>query len=203
MIGGPSYEWRAAAKATDATDGFITGAPGSERPEPCHVQRPRQSSKRAFIVHGHDHALKSDLEVLVREIGLEPIVLHRQPDEELTVIEKSERHSDVKFAFALLTPDDLAFPAAELGVVSTTPLDGSQEEIEQAVERRARQNVVFEYGYFAGKLGRSNVCCTYKEGVVLPSALSGLLYKPVRSAISEIGYELIKELKAAGLDPGV
>ena len=29
MLGGPDYAWRAAAKATDVTDQFITGPPGS------------------------------------------------------------------------------------------------------------------------------------------------------------------------------
>jgi len=40
------------------------------------------------------------------EVGLQPIVLHRQPDEGLTIIEKFEKHSDVSFAL-LLTPDDV------------------------------------------------------------------------------------------------
>jgi hypothetical protein len=33
-IGGPSYEWLAAARATDVTDEFITGPPGSGAPSP-------------------------------------------------------------------------------------------------------------------------------------------------------------------------
>lgn len=151
------------------------------------------SPNRVFIVHGHDHALKSDLEVFLRQINIEPIVLHRQPDEGLTVIEKFERYSDVGFAFILLTPDDIAFSADEL----------SKSEKERNIEYRARQNVIFEFGYFAGKLGRSNVCCIYKEGVILPSDLAGLLYKKVTHSIEEIGYSLIKELRIAGINPKI
>jgi len=36
---------------------------------------------------------------------LEPIVLHRQPDEGKTIIEKFEKHEDVGYVFILLTPD--------------------------------------------------------------------------------------------------
>src|ERR1700730_14573480 len=42
---------------------------------------------RVFVVHGHDSGLKTDLERFLREIGLEPVVLHRQPDEGATIIE--------------------------------------------------------------------------------------------------------------------
>jgi len=148
------------------------------------------SRKKVFVVHGHDHALKGDLEIFLREIGLEPVVLHRQPDEGLTVIEKFERHSDVGFAFVILTPDDIAYDKSQAEV----------DERQRKVEYRARQNVIFEFGYFAGKLGRANVCCIYKEGVTLPSDLSGLLYKKVTSSIEDIGYGLIQELKTAGFD---
>lgn len=66
-------------------------------------------SNRIFVVHGHDSALKTDVERFLREIGLEPIVLHRQPDEGATIIEKFEKHSDVGYAFILLTPDEVAY----------------------------------------------------------------------------------------------
>lgn len=125
------------------------------------------------------------------EIGLQPIVLHRQPDEGLRVIEKFERHADVGFAFILLTPDDLSYTTEQADL----------PEDRRTVEYRARQNVIFEFGFFVGKMGRSHVCCIYKEGVSLPSDLSGLLYKKVTNGIEEIGYALIKELLQAGLKP--
>jgi len=137
--------------------------------------------------------LKSDLEVFLHEIGLEPIVLHRQPDEGLTVIEKFERHADAGFAIILITPDDVGYKKTE----------PEKEESKRKIEYRARQNVIFEFGYFVGKLGRPHVCCVYKKGVTLPSDLSGLLYKEVNESTEEIGYSLIKELKNAGLKPKI
>lgn len=196
VIGGPSYEWRAANEAVDVTDEYITGAPGDGRPVPKKFDVAMNgdadsAKKRVFIVHGHDHSLKNDLEVFLTRIGLEPVVLHREADGGLTVIEKFERYANVRFAFVLLTPDDIAFEAGKIA------LDDKGRDMEY----RARQNVLFEFGYFVGKLGRSKVCCLYKEGVALPSDLSGLLYKRVPNSVEEIGYALINELKVAGLEP--
>ena len=193
VIGGPSYKWRAAAKAEDITDEIITGPPGYKAPERTKGSKDivPSSKRKVFIVHGHDSALKNDIVNFLNEIDLEPIVLHQQPDEGLTVIEKFEKHSDVSFAIILLTPDDVGCLSSELDKIIEN----------KDIEMRARQNVVFEFGYFIGKLGRSKVCCIYKEGVTVPSDLSGLLYKKVKNSIEEIAYGLIKELKNAGLSP--
>ena len=121
-------------------------------------------SKKVFVVHGHDEALKNDMELFLKKIGQEPIVLHRQPDQGLTVIEKFERHSDVAFVVVLLTPDDVGYTQAE----------SKMPENKRKLESRARQNVIFEFGYFVGKLGRERVCCVYKEGVTVPTDISGL-----------------------------
>lgn len=150
-----------------------------------------QSNKKVFIVHGHDHALKVELEVFLSHIGLKPIVLHREIDGGQTIIEKFEANSDVSYAFILLTPDEITY---------TT----DQEEIkdnERKKERRARPNVIFEFGYFVAKLGRKKVCALHKGDVSIPSDLSGFIYKKVDQNIEEIGFSLIKELKAAGLKP--
>ncbi len=166
IIGGPSIEWRAADRAKDVTDEFIQGAPGTKRRKNLSEEIEKElqekdefSNRKVFIVHGHDDNLKNDLEIFLREIKLEPIVLHRKPDEGLTVIEKFEKHSDVGFAFILLNPDDVAYPFVQLKLPDN----------EKELEYRARQNVIFEFGYFVAKLGRSRVCCLYKEGTTLPT----------------------------------
>lgn len=147
-------------------------------------------SKKVFVVHGHDEVAKTNLEVFLHEIGLEPIVLHRQADEGLTVIEKFEKHADVGYAFVLLTPDEVAYLAKD------EPVDDSQRK----KEKRARPNVIFEFGYFVGRLGRSRVCCVYTGDVTLPSDLNGLIYKRFEKSIEEVAYSIMKDLKAAGYD---
>jgi predicted nucleotide-binding protein len=74
-------------------------------------------------------------------------------------------------------------------------------EDKRTLEYRARQNVIFEFGYFVGRMGRPRVCCIYREGVSLPSDLAGILYKKVTTSVEEIGLSLIKELQQAGLEP--
>lgn len=145
---------------------------------------------KVFVVHGHDNDLKNQTDVFLRSLGLEPIILHRQADEGLTVIEKFEKHSDVGFAFVLLTPDDVGYPVVE---------EEQNDEIRKK-ELRGRQNVIFEFGYFVGKLGRSRVCIIYKEGVTLPNDVSGYLYKKVNNDIEAAGISIIRDLKAAGLN---
>jgi len=145
-------------------------------------------SNKVFIVHGHDQGLKTDVERFVREIGLTPIVLHREADQGATIIEKFEKHSDVGYAFILLTPDEISYTVDQAKIKDT----------ERKVEYRARPNVIFEFGYFVGKLGRSRVCCLHKGKVVIPSDLDGLVYKKIDNSIDSEAYSIIKELKAAG-----
>jgi predicted nucleotide-binding protein len=205
ILGGPSYEWRAAARAEDVTDKYITAPPGHKRRSQrktidqkvldfqAHRKQNPKSPNKVFVVHGHDHALKNDLEVFLHDIGLRPIVLHREPDEGQTLIEKLEKHSDVAYAIVLLTPDDIGFSASK----ALLP------EKDRGSEQRARQNVIFEFGYFAALLGRPNVCCLYKSGVALPSDLNGFIYKEVARTIEDVGYSLIRELRTAGLKPRI
>ena len=145
-------------------------------------------SNKIFIVHGHDSELKNDVERFIHEIGLEPIVLHRQADGGNTIIEKFEKNSDVGYAFILLTPDEIAYTIDQKDVTDDS----------RTIEYRARPNVIFEFGYFVGKLGRSKVCCLHKGDTSIPSDLSGLVYKKVDVNIESVAYSVIKELKAVG-----
>ncbi|OZY86426.1 hypothetical protein CBP51_05200 [Cellvibrio mixtus] len=145
-------------------------------------------SNKVFIVHGHDSEFKNDVERFVHEIGLEPIVLHRQADAGSTIIEKFEKNSDVGYAFVLLSPDEIAYTVDQIEI----------PERSRKIEHRARPNVIFEFGYFIGKLGRSRVCCLHKGNVSIPSDLSGIIYKKIDTDIDSQAYAIIKDLKGAG-----
>jgi len=151
--------------------------------------KPKRSNK-VFVVHGRDEVSKTSLEVFLRENGLEPIVLHRQADEGLTIIEKFEKHSDVGYAFILLTPDEIAYLAP----------DDSKPDNERGKEFRARPNVIFEFGYFVAKLSRARVCCLHTGDVELPSDVSGMIYKKFNHNVEEVAYSIIKDLRAAGYE---
>jgi predicted nucleotide-binding protein len=139
------------------------------------------ASRKVFIVHGHDEAAKESLARVLEKLDLKAIILHEQADGGKTLIEKFEEHSsDVVFAVILLTPDD----------------DGkSKSEID--LKGRARQNVIFELGYFIGKLGRGKVVLLYKGGEI-PSDLQGVIYKSMLDGAWRL--ELAKEIKNAGIE---
>lgn len=99
----------------------------------------KSNSKKVFIVHGRDDSKKYELFGFLYDRGLEPIILHEQVNNGQTIIEKIESSSDVACAIILLTPDDV----------------GKLKDSESALKTRARQNVIFEAGYFMGKLGRN------------------------------------------------
>ncbi|KRP74955.1 TIR domain-containing protein [Pseudomonas paralactis] len=154
-----------------------------------HIPSEKQPrTKKVFVVHGRDEISKTSLEVFLHEIGLEPVVLHRQADEGMTIIEKFEKHSDVGYVFILLTPDEIAYLVAE----------EEKPDSERNKEFRARPNVIFEFGYFIGKFGRSRVCCLYTGNVSLPSDVNGIIYKKFDKSIEEVAYSVIKDLKASG-----
>lgn len=139
-------------------------------------------NNKVFVVHGHNEAFKQSVARTLEKIGLSPIILHEQANQGRTVIEKFEKNADVGFAVVIVSADDLgkAKAEAELGA-------------------RARQNVVFEWGYFVGRLGRQRVCALYEEGVEAPSDMDGLVYTPLDKA-GHWRFVLGKELKAAGYD---
>lgn len=147
--------------------------------------KPEQSltGHRIFLVHGHDELALQETARFLEKLEQDVIILREQPNRGRTLIEKFEDYADVGFALVLLTPDDRGGPV-------TTPYDDQKP--------RARQNVLFELGYFIGRLGRNRVCALYRPGVEIPSDYSGVLYQE----FDEKGawrLELARELKAAGL----
>lgn len=141
-------------------------------------------SGRVFIIHGHDEMLKAQVALLLTRLGLEPVVLHEQASGGRTVIEKFEAFADVGFAIALLTPDDVGSvrPKGE------TPLQ---------LRPRARQNVIFELGFFVGKLKRGRVLALSYKDVERFSDYDGVVYVPVDPS-GAWQYEIVKELRAVG-----
>lgn len=148
------------------------------------------NSRDVFVVHGHDHGIKETVARFLSKLKLNPIILHEQADQGNTLIEKFEKHASVSFAIAILSADDLA--------VAKNKISGGKS-IEESLQARARQNVIFEFGYFIGTLGRKNVVAIVEDGVETPSDYSGVLYVPFDASHSW-HLKLVKELKAAGLE---
>ena len=146
------------------------------------IQLPTKFRASIFVVHGHDEGALQAMARFLGTIGLEAIVLREQPDQGRTIIEKFEAcASEVGFAVALLTPDDLGGPVA------------ASEQV-----ARARQNVIFELGYFVGRLGRGRACLLRKGDIEIPSDLFGVIYTDFDHPAEGWKVKLARELTAAG-----
>lgn len=131
-----------------------------------------------FIVHGHDAALRLELKNYIQNtLGWqEPVILAERPSGGRTIIEKFEEHAEkADYAFILLSADDLMKDS----------------------EVRARQNVIYELGFFVGHFGRKSgqVLVLRKGDVRLPGDLDGVVYIDVSAGIAAAGEEIRRELR--------
>lgn len=150
------------------------------------VARPAPAGRRVFIIHGHDEGAWRDLRDMLQgdDFGLEAVVLKEQPGATQTLIEKFERAAlECAFAIALVTPDDMVRKAGK-------------------ASWQARPNVLFELGWFYGRLGPQRLLVLKRgDDTVLPSDLGGILTLDFGKSVRETLASLRDELKAAGLLP--
>ena len=97
------------------------------------------------------------------------MILNEQANRGKTIIEKFESFAEnAAFAVVLLTPDDL----------------GASKSDPQNTKFRARQNVIYELGFFSGKLGRNRVCAFFwtnpQKELELPSDFLRAVYVSFR-----------------------
>lgn len=135
-----------------------------------------------FLVHGHDEAKKEAVARAVeRATSADVVVLHERVNLGRTLIEKFEEYAgSATFAIINLTGDDVGKAA------------GASD-----LNRRARQNVVFEMGFFFGALGRHRVAVLVDAEVEKPSDVDGIVYVEFDAAG---GWKrtLMREIEAAG-----
>ena len=111
-----------------------------------------------------------------------------------TILEKFQRYaSETSFAIVLLTPADQVH------------VSGSSDRIVY----HARQNVIFEWGYFLGSVGKDNLAVLVSEGAIgkgnldLPSDILGTELISMSSLTSNWVKQLAQRLKASGFDVDV
>ncbi|HVE91938.1 MAG TPA: TIR domain-containing protein [Actinomycetota bacterium] len=151
----------------------------------------RMSSRKVFVVYGHDLDARTQLEAMLRRWGLEPLIMDQLASEGATVIEKLEKYAsdDVSFAVVLATPDDEGYPK------------GKPNE----ARPRARQNVVLELGMLLSKLGRERVAILLRHQTAIerPSDIHGLVYIPFEDSVEDARIQLAKEFAKRGINIGV
>ncbi len=157
----------------------LAGSNGANEKEAVQKAITGSDSRRVFIVHGRDEGARESVARFLEKIDLKPIILHERPNKGRTLITKfREESADTGFAVVLMTPDDLG---ALVGA--------------SASQYRARQNVVFELGFFIGKLGPERVAALVKGNIERPSDFDGVLYVALDDAGSW-KQQLARELEA-------
>ena len=152
------------------------------------VELKNKTSKDIFIVHGHNDKMKKESSDFLIELNLNPIILHQQPNRNRTIIKKFSDYANiVNFAVILLSADDFGYKKS----------DNPDKAI-----LRARQNVIFELGYFIGKIGQENVFVLLEDSknFEILSDYHGVLYTPfdkkgewkkaLKTELIESGYKI-------------
>ena len=154
-----------------------------QSPGPVTARAVPAAQSRVFIVYGHDVQAREQLELLLRRLQLEPIVLQNIPGSGDTLIEKLEKLTVADFACVLLTPDD----------------EGRKRDKAADLRPRARQNVVLELGMVLARLGRQRVAILVKgDDIERPSDISGLIYIPFSDHVNDAKNKLAANLQEAG-----
>lgn len=147
------------------------------------LQKDARRRENIFIIHGRDEAKWRELKDIVQnQLRLTPIVLSEQPDAGCkTVIEKFEHYAHTcSYAIAVFTPDDEVKSGTDLYM-------------------QARPNVIYELGWFCGRLGRSGAMLLLKKPTELFSDFGGIVQKRFEIDVSEKTTEIQRDLVAAGI----
>jgi predicted nucleotide-binding protein len=123
-----------------------------------------QRIHQVLILHGRKEQKKT-IAAFIQALMLEPVLIDNHPEIELG-LELLDRFS---------TGVDLA--------ILVLANDPKIEKTESRMPEHMNQNIVYELGYFRGKLGRKHVCVLYldnfREEVAALSAFTGVVFIPL------------------------
>lgn len=140
-------------------------------------------TKKIFIVHGRDHAMRDAVAAHLGKLKQEYSILEDAHNSGQTVIEKFVNEAaECGYAIILMSADDFGKSKSEIDL-----------------KPRARQNVILELGFFLSHVGRENIFILHDRNVQIetPSDFAGIVY----ATFDEHGAwksRLKKELKRTG-----
>jgi predicted nucleotide-binding protein len=141
-------------------------------------------SSKVFITHGRDKPMRDAVVNFIHSLQLQPIVLEDEPSGGLTIIEKYEKHAQVGYGVAILSPDDVGCLRGK-APGGLTP--------------RARQNVIFELGYMFARITRHRVAVLLTDpNIERPTNIEGIVWIHL-DAGEGWTHKLRKEFREAGL----
>lgn len=178
FLGSPSY--RSVDQIKCIIDALITRI---QRNKDIVKKKEKKNNERimkenVFIIHGKSEAKWRELkDILEKEFKLTPIILSEKPDTGRTIIEKFEEYAKTcSCAIAIFTPDDEVVSNGEKYL-------------------QARPNVIYELGWFCGRIGRDKVILLLKEGTTIFSDFGGIVQKRFIKHVAEKANEIRKDLE--------
>jgi predicted nucleotide-binding protein len=129
--------------------------------------------------------MRDKVSSLLGRLKLDYVILESEHNSGTTIIEKFIKNAEnCLYAVVLFSADDI----------------GKLENSESDLRYRVRQNVIFELGYFLGKIGRRNIVILHEanKNIETPSDFSGIVYEP----FDEYGAwksKLIREMRNANI----
>ena len=149
------------------------------------AQKINHENRNVFIVHGHDHVTRNEVQQTLHSLSIPSIVLDKEGDAGQTITDKFEKAAaQCEYAVVICSPDDEGRLKPKTRKIS---LEG--------LRARARQNVVFELGYFVALLTRKNIFQLYTADLETPSDMHGVIFQ---NGNSNWKIKLVRELRTAG-----
>jgi predicted nucleotide-binding protein len=155
-----------------------------EEPQEIHqpsVKVPVSSGNKIFVAVDPNNEARLKVTKTLEKLELEPIILPDKANERNAVFEIIESNPDAAFAVFILTDDN----------------GKGQKHRDADNNSRAKENLIFELGYIAGRIGIDRVCILYNNGAELPVHIQDIASIPLDSA-DHWQIVLAKKLKAAG-----
>lgn len=161
---------------------WLEAISGQETINPKSQPSPPPAGRSIFIIHGHDEVNTLRLSHMFQNhFSLNPVLMKSKPGMSRALLEKFEDvAATCSMAFALITPDD-------------------QITNHQTPYYQARPNVIFEAGWFVGRLSIPRVCILLKDGATVHSDIDGISRIHFRENVEEKVIDIQRELEAVGL----
>ena len=149
-----------------------SASPGLKQPQPI------------FVAYGYNEAMKDEVVTTLQKLDFPVIVREKTAEEGKTFTTNFLEFHDIGFAVVVLSGDDFGY---------------SKEHEAHQAKLRPRQQIVFELGFLAGRLGRHRVYVLHQDSknFELPTAFFDITYTPYRK-MGEWQLQLLRQLKRAG-----
>jgi len=136
-----------------------------------------------FVVHGDLQPTVNTINAFMDDLGIQLQALPAHPERAKGLVNSLEKNPDASFALVLLGHDD------------AVALRRSAADASAGV----RSGIVFELGYFVGRLGLKRVCVLYTGGTETFISDHGIQFLPIDSG-NGWQLQLARHLKRAGIE---